>query len=259
MKYDPKDVELMGVLKAEIDKLTNTYEKIIKIRDAKERQELQLEVLGQLSIFLAHEIRNPLGAILLYADVLKKSVEGDREKSELTQKIIDCVSRLNGLIQNMLTFGKELKLNSHRQPVANIIENCLGQVARQMEDKKISVRKDLQDLIVNCDSFWMERVFLNIIYNAMEVMNSGGELCIRAFAEENKGVIAFSDTGPGLSEGDFQNLFNIFYTTKKNGSGIGLAIVSRIVKAHGGIITAYNNEKGDHGYKGATFKIELPA
>lgn len=257
MSQDTKDLELMDVLKKEIDKLTQKYEKIIKIRDARERQELQIEVLGQLSIFLAHEIRNPLGGILLYAELLRKSLADDPEKKEIAEKIIDCVSRLNILIQNMLTFGRELNLNRFKQPIRPIIESSIEQSASRLANKKINVEKEINELYLNCDGFWMERVFSNIINNAIDAMNEGGVIEIKVSKEGKLGVISFRDNGPGLSEHDFQNLFNVFYTTKKVGSGLGLAIVSMIIKAHGGRILAFNNKTPDGSFNGAVFRIEI--
>jgi two-component system, NtrC family, sensor histidine kinase HydH len=227
------------------------------------RRAERLAALGQLSAGLAHEIRNPLGVIKGSAEILKEKLSASNELArELSGYIYTEVNRLSALVGRFLDFARPSQLNIRPEEMPALLERCIKAVTEQGQASRIKIVKDyaasLPRALVDADV--CEQVFTNLICNACEAMSDGGQVTIRAYSVEKASQLApeiaveISDTGPGVPDDMKEQIFNPFFTTKETGVGLGLAIVSKIVDAHGGTVKLVSASG-----QGACFRVTLPA
>lgn len=202
----------------------------------------RLAALGELAAGVAHEIRNPLGGINLYVDLLKKDVQGDEEKLRLVEHVQNGIVTLNGLVEDMLEFAKPREVNKSPCDLGDMIAAALGMIEHVVEERDIHVHNGCRGLIVPMDPNVMMRAFANLIMNAFQAMGEEGVLSIEAGEAELLGVAAitirFTDTGPGIPRDVAEKVFDPFFTLREEGTGLGLSIVHRAVESHGGTVEA---------------------
>lgn len=226
------------------------------------RRSERLAALGQLSAGLAHEIRNPLGVIKGSAETLAKKLPPSEALAiELAGYISSEVNRLNALVSRFLDFARPLRLERRPADIPPLVDRALKSAHDRWPDAKVEVeRADSANLPqVPVDAELCEQVFANLVFNAYQAMaNQGGKLRVRvapAQADGRRGVeVSFEDSGTGIAPDVREQIFNPFFTTKKEGVGLGLSIVSKIVDEHRGSISV-TSEPG----RGACFRIFLPA
>lgn len=230
----------------------------------------RLAALGEMAAGLAHEIRNPLGAIKGAAQYLKPAqLAGD--DGELMQVIVDEVNRLNGVVTEFLDYARPLRSSAQPVDVNEILQKTLKLLESQGLPPKVEVELALDASIgpALADPEQLTQVFLNLAFNALQAMPRGGTLGIRTahppqpwrFADMKSDgqqaapsvEVRFRDTGEGISEEARDRIFIPFYTTKEKGTGLGLAICQRIVQAHGGTITVESKPA-----EGTEFTVRLP-
>lgn len=219
----------------------------------------RLAALGGMAAVLSHEIRNPLGSIQLYAGLLERSPGMAAPEREVLGKLSRGIAGLNKLVEDMLAFAREIVPQRRRQDVRLAVESALESAAAELTAKHVVVERLGWDrpLEASVDGTLLSRAFLNLLVNAAESVEIGGRVEIKGRCEESGGrrflVFRVADNGPGLPAGPSEQIFNPFYTTKAQGTGLGLAVVARIVAAHGGEVQAENLSGG-----GATFTVRLP-
>ncbi len=219
------------------------------------RQE-QLSAMGHLASGVAHEIRNPLNAISMIAQRLKLEFTPQTDSLEyhrLTETVIQETGRINEIVRQFLQFARPAPL--HRRPVKPA--EILGQVAALMtppaQQKNISISVDCQPTPeIELDRDKLQQALLNLVQNSIQACNPGDTIQLGCGLKDEKIYITVQDTGPGISEQDLPKIFHLYYTTRENGTGIGLSIVQQIVNQHNGSITV-DSAPG----KGALFTIEL--
>jgi signal transduction histidine kinase len=217
----------------------------------------RLAALGEMAAGLAHEIRNPLGGIHLYASLLAKDVAGMAASTELVNKISGGVKRLDALVGQVLAFSREIAVNVVECDLAGIVNKAIEMAAAKFEAAEVAWEVEgPAELIVRVDPLLMEQSLLNLMLNAAEAMENGGKLRVvysRGEEVEARQLrIVVKDSGPGIGADVLDRIFNPFFTTKERGTGLGLAIVHRIVEAHEGTIIATNPQGG-----GAQFEIRI--
>lgn len=229
----------------------------------------RLAALGEMAAGLAHEIRNPLGAIKGAVQILDPRAVPEDE-GELVGVILDEVDRLDSVVTQFLEYARPLRSAFAPADVNDVIGRTVKLLAGYGLPDTIEVRQDLEDNLppVNCDADQLKQVFINLALNAGQAMPDGGTLTITTRRPRtgewrlhddgpryagDQVEIRFSDTGAGISEEVRQHIFIPFYTTKEKGSGLGLAICQRIVKNHGGTIEV-RSRPGD----GTQFVLRLP-
>jgi two-component system, NtrC family, sensor histidine kinase HydH len=228
------------------------------------RRSERMAALGQLSAGLAHEIRNPLGVIKGSAEMLSQKLQGSQPlAAELAGYISSEVNRLNALVSRFLDFARPLSVEPRPVQIATVVERSIEAVQSQHRDANVKIERQYSSSLpeILADEQLCERVFVNLVENAYQAMenSSNGERVLRvsAAAESSNGRpgvgIIFSDTGPGVAPEAREQIFNPFYTSKKNGVGLGLSIVAKIVDDHRGWIKL---ESGAG--TGARFHIFLP-
>jgi two-component system sporulation sensor kinase A len=236
---------------------------LIIIRDISERKEMEeqrlrlekLATMGELATMVAHDLRNPLTSIRNATYYIKKTCpcEADAKKTRL--EMLDIIEQetlfANNIINDLLDFSAKRPLEKKKQNINEIIE---ASITKGNAPKNISIEKHFaKKATATVDDRQLERVFLNLIKNAVQAMPNGGKLMLTTIETSDFVEIVFSDTGVGIPEENINKLFTPLFTTKAKGIGMGLAICKKIVEEHGGTISV--ESKVD---EGTAFTIRLP-
>jgi signal transduction histidine kinase len=218
----------------------------------------KLVSLGQLAAGAAHEINNPLAAILGYSDLLADDAALPEKARVTAGKIRDQARRTKTLVANLLRFARQVPPERTLLDINTVVTNAVQLRALDLRTSKSRIELQLESVLpgVRGDGNQLLQVFFNIVSNAIDAMEAseGGVLTIKTVRDRGNVLILFSDTGPGIK--DPQRVFDPFYTTKPvgKGTGLGLSICFGILQEHAGKILCYNSQQG-----GAVFRVELPA
>jgi signal transduction histidine kinase len=228
----------------------------VHVQQAEEavRRSDRLAALGQLSAGLAHELRNPLGTIKASSEMLSRSVPADNEVArEVSGFIVTEVDRANSLITRFLQFARPLQLRLDKADLTQVVDRSITLAKREAPAIAIYTNYAPEIPPFPFDAELMERVFYNLVLNAAQATKEGGAVTVKTRADNGVAEIAVIDRGSGIEPQHRESIFNPFFTTKPQGVGLGLAIVSKIVDEHGGKI-AVESEPG----KGSVFHVFLP-
>jgi len=252
----------------EIGELTQSFNEMVeKLRlqkslEGRLRHAEHLSAVGQLASGIAHEIRNPLNLINLSIDHLRAQMDRTRslDKDEIDKLVVNIkaeIHRLNRMIENFLDFGKPLRLQVRSTDLASLLSEVLQlALPKGLEQGVVFETEGMEDLPrVMVDVEQIKNCFVNITVNALQAMSHGGVLRIGAQPDPENGCvrIRFSDTGCGIETDHLPRIFEPYFTTKKLGIGLGLALTKRVLEEHGGAISAAS-ERG----AGTTITISLP-
>lgn len=216
----------------------------------------KLALLGEVSMGVAHEIRNPLTGIRLGLDVLSEGLSDKPEYSEIYESIVKDIKRLDSVLNQLLDFTRKKISNKKPADLVEILGNALFFVKRVAKKQNVKIDKNYDPkhkVILIVDTNQVQQVFLNILLNSIQAMENGGALFIAINKISNGFEFVFRDTGHGISEENQKKLFSLFFTTKQNGTGIGLSMSNKIIKDHNGSILI-DSEEGE----GTTVTIFLP-
>jgi len=220
----------------------------------------RMATVGRLSLKVAHEVRNPISAIELNAELLDDIIR-DRagkdmdEAAGLVTAIRDQVNALDALTEEYLAFARFPKPNFEEESVNHLVQELADFVRPVATRQGLAVRVDIDPRVpmLEIDRGLLRQAILNLVKNGLEALSSGGELTITSHFDAEAIEIAVSDTGGGIPEAIAPRLFEQFFTTKPQGTGLGLSIARQIVEEHDGAIR-WANRPG----RGATFTIRLP-
>jgi signal transduction histidine kinase len=222
------------------------------------RKTEKLALLGQMAASVAHEIRNPLGIIKATSDVVKLKYQNKEKPDELFDYIGKEVMRLNNLVNDFLTFARDITLNAKPGKIDETVEKAVNAFEREHADTGISVSFENTSELpeITYDEEKIQQVLLNLMVNAAQAIENEGHIRIEidqyVHSGEKYAKISVTDNGCGI-EGDVQKVFDPFYTTKSSGSGLGLAITRQIIEKHDGWIDIESEPA-----KGTTIIINLP-
>jgi len=247
---------------------------ILLLRDLRHQRELEedlkradrLATLGTLAAGLAHEIKNPLGGIKGAAQLLRRSAENDPSVLDYTDIMIREVNRVNQLIEQLLDLSRPAQLNLESLNIHEILEDVLLLEGQTEEAHKCLIKKNFDPSLppIRADRGRLTQVFLNLIKNAFQAMERPGTVTITTRLETDFHIrgggrdrsrliwVDIADEGAGIREEDLPHIFSPFFTTKLNGTGLGLATCYQIVKEHGGLIRVESTPNN-----GSVFKISL--
>jgi signal transduction histidine kinase len=246
--------DMTGKLKLHMEEIDKAHSEVLKTQ----KQLLQSEkmaAIGQLAAGLAHEIYNPLNVISGFTEVLIKQGNYTEAGKRHLEEIYRETGRCQNLIAELLRFAKPKKSGRDLSDIGVMLGETASLVQAQAKTQGVVVTVDIPEGLpaVMADKDQMKQVFLNLLLNACQAMPSGGDLNIRTYVQAGSLAVDIRDTGVGIKAQDIQNIFNPFFTTKAEGTGLGLALSFAVMESHGGAI----NVKSEEG-KGALFTLTLP-
>ena len=217
----------------------------------------RLAALGRITAGVAHEVKNPLNSMRLWLENLKESLPPETEESAMQAvNVLDAeIDRLDAVVKRFLDFSRPMDVRLEPTQLAGLLQEVLEVAAPQLEKSKVQVAQLLPIDVpeVFGDRALLKQAILNLVLNAVEAMPNGGQLQLTLSRRGDMAEITVGDTGRGIPVENRQKVFQLFFTTRPGGSGIGLASTFRIVQLHNGSID-FTTEVG----RGTTFRIELP-
>jgi PAS domain S-box-containing protein len=253
------DVTLRKEMEKKLEKYSKNLEEIVEQKtsqlaeaQAQIIKSERLSAIGELAGMIGHDLRNPLSGIKNASYFLrKKNVCVSTQSKEMLEIIDRCVDHSNKIINDLLDYSREMRLERKETSIDNLLLEALSMV---QIPKKVKVTRQVTDAFkLNVDSDRLQRVFVNLLKNAFDAMPNGGSISIIGKEENNHLELSFTDTGMGIPDEALPKIFSPLSTTKAQGMGFGLAICKRIVEAHGGTIS-FKTAMG----KGTTFTVTLP-
>ena len=239
------------------------------------RRAQDLAALGEMAAGIAHEIRNPLGSIRLYADMLVQDLTDRPAERTIATKVARAVDSMNAVVTDVLTFSREIRLCplpvEVRDLFTHAIDACAGIINSTGATIRIDLRADAPHATeIHCDPTLIHQALVNVIRNACEAGAEGGDMptvilssSLRTVLNdqgrrEPMRVLRVEDDGPGVPPEVHARMFNPFFTTRHTGTGLGLAIVHRILDAHAGRVDIRNRSDDDPRARGAIVDLLVP-
>ena len=237
---------------------------LIRLRDPEAQRKIgrelqtadRLAAISRISSGVAHEVKNPLNAILLHVEVARSKLRrGDTDVNPEMEIISSEILRLDRVVKTFLDFTRPVELKLANVPLQQLMSEIveLGRPQAAASNIEIEVQAEGEGAEVQVDADLIKQAILNVVVNAMQAMPEGGKLRFEWSVSGDTAEIRVADTGPGIPVELREKIFRLYFTTRKDGSGIGLAMTFRIVQLHDGTID-FTSEPG----KGTTFLIRLP-
>ncbi len=244
--------KIIGTLIKALD-ITESYENSQKLKRAE-----QLAALTTLAAGVAHEIKNPLGSISIYIQLIEKIIKSNIDKNfkfyedinEYTNIIKEEISRLEDTINSFLFSVRKLELELKEVNINKLILDTISFLKYEIENNNINieVKFDIENLILKIDEKYIKQSLINIIQNSIDsIIESRKEkrnILIKLKVLENNAIINIKDTGKGIEKDKLSKIFEPYFTTKRSGTGLGLTNVARIIEAHNGNINIENTKDG---------------
>jgi two-component system, NtrC family, sensor histidine kinase PilS len=227
----------------------------IRAMEARMRAADRLATLGRMAANIAHEIRNPLASLSGAVEVLAAGGQAGETRDRLAQIVLKETERLNGIIRDFLEYARPVPLNRAPVNVAEIADEVLVLIEHRASPGTLKiVREFAPTLLWSVDRQQLRQAVWNLCVNALQAMPDGGELRVSMTAAGARLIVRVADTGEGIPRGDLVHIFEPFFSTKPGGSGLGLALVYRIVQDHGGEVDVQSRPG-----VGTAFTLTLPA
>ncbi len=218
----------------------------------------KLADLGRITSGIAHEVKNPLNAMVIHLEILRSKLESGNGDARPQLEILDAeIKRLDRVVQTFLNFTRPLEVRLEPVDLNSVVSQVVALASTAAQDSGITISRDIAggSLVAKCDTDLLKQALLNIIINGCQAMPEGGPLKVATAREpDGSALITVTDRGVGIAPEGRDRIFNLYYTTKNGGTGIGLAQAFRAVQLHNGRIH-FESEVG----VGTTFKIVLPA
>ena len=215
----------------------------------------RLVEMGEMSAQIAHEIRNPMNSISMAYECLEESLSSDKESREVFKILGKGIDNLISISTGLLDYGKSGQINKSSLDCLTLIDNVLSSLDKKAKTNGIKIIKKIPKkcISLNADEVKIRQILINVVDNAIESMVEEGTLTLSLTEDEGKVMISVSDTGNGIDSDNLEKIFLPFYTTKKRGTGLGMAIVKHFIELHDGDVSI-ESEVGS----GTTVKINLP-
>jgi len=213
--------------------------------------------MGEMAAGIAHEIRNPLGSLELFASHLLEEVRGGSYE-ELAGQILKGIQNLSRITGNLLLYARKVEPDLKRIDASTVVVEALLYARAAMNAKKVLLEERIMPAPASVDADLLRQAILNVVLNSVQAVGEGGRIKVECGPDTSESPPGFfvkvSDDGPGVPVEARERIFDPFFTTRASGVGLGLAIVQRIVSAHGGYVALEESDLG-----GAAFLVGLPA
>jgi signal transduction histidine kinase len=261
-----------GDMEKRIEDLNRELEQVkVKLKEREDEmvRMKSLAALGEMAAVMVHELKNPLGGIRGFAELLERDLEKGDPKIKSARKIMEGVETLDRIVKSLLDYTKPIKLNPRKVEMTAFIDEVIGFF--NMDD--LSRKQDVRivkcfppdEVLCQLDTEQFRQILLNLLHNAVQAMEGGGKVTVELSqqalspdvhpkAKDKEIILKISDTGMGMSQSTLDKLYTPFFTTKEGGTGLGLSTVKRIVEAHRGDIQVESVPQ-----KGTTVTVKLPA
>jgi two-component system sensor histidine kinase FlrB len=243
----------LGIEPGQILMLSDMTER--RILQERMNQHKRLTAMGEMAASLAHQIRTPLSSALLYLSHLRQPVLEDDKRLRFANKVTDSVRHLEKLVSDMLIFAKGEMGGGERLTVSELIDSVINNIDAELDrtHTQLELADEAGDAQVRCNRDILVSALINLANNAMQAMGEGGTLTLRSEVEGPWVEIIVEDTGPGIDEATRARIFEPFYTTRANGTGLGLAVVQAVARAHQGELWLESSPG-----EGSRFGLRLP-
>jgi len=239
----------------------------VAIRNTHELQRLRtgaLAALGRMAMQVAHELRNPLAGLRLYARHLEQRLQkaSDRDGETLAKKITATIDHLATVVSEITAVGKPAALNRAPTALAALLDDCLTLARARVTEPTLQVARHYDAACPEAlvDARQLRKAFLNFMINGLEALAPGGSLTVGLACAPARGTltITFVDTGCGMTEETLSRVFDFFFTTKPEGTGLGMAIARGVIESHGGTV-ALASTPGEGTRVTVTLPVEAPS
>jgi iron only hydrogenase large subunit-like protein/nitrogen-specific signal transduction histidine kinase len=242
-----------------VKELAVSNEKLVSMQQTLKQTE-KMASMGQLSAGIAHELNNPLGVVVMYANILLDELPKDSEMASDLKLIVEQTNRCKNIVSGLLNFARKNQVNRSEVDVYKLLEQSFDAV---IVPDSVHVEKDTNNLsnsMVSLDQEQMTQILSNLIKNGIDAMPDGGKLTVKISDDDKYVNFEVTDTGKGIKKEDRDKIFEPFYTTKGigKGTGLGLATAYGIVKMHNGKLTVDSNTDPNDGPTGTKFTIRIP-
>ena len=225
----------------------------------------RLAAIGKLTAGVGHEVKNPINAMVLHLELLRgKLIPAGTEAFRGAQRHVDILAgemqRLDRVVQTLADFSRPMDLHLREQDLRQVASRVMELTAAEMEENRVQSRFEApkEPVMVRIDAELIQQALLNLLLNGMQAMPEGGELVMRIRRDHQFAVFEVSDQGEGILPELLPRIFELYFTTKPKGSGIGLAMTYRILQLHGGAMDVRSNAEASALERGTTFTFRLP-
>jgi PAS domain S-box-containing protein len=216
------------------------------------RRKDRLAAIGEMAATVAHEIRNPLGGVRGFANLLQQDIDPSDDRARLVEKIIEGTKNLDRVVNELLEYTRPVELRQERVLCADMVDSAIGYAS--IDTSRIATKNRVDPkLSITVDQHRMRQVLLNILLNAKQSIEGEGTIVIHAEVHNSFLDLSVKDSGCGIPQERIEHLFSPFFTTKEKGTGLGLAVASKIVEGHGGSLEVTSTEG-----EGSIFHVRLP-
>jgi signal transduction histidine kinase len=245
---------------------------LLTLRDTASAQELQQELevsrrlaaIGRLTANVGHEVKNPINAMVVHLELLRGKLANadlDRMSAQRHVEILaDEMHRLDRVVETLADFSRPMNLELHERDMREVVERTVELAQAELTEHGVTIETALPAMPVNVrvDAEVIRQALLNLLLNAMQAMPDGGVARIVLRREARYAVVEISDNGVGIPDSVLPRIFDLYFTTKPRGSGIGLAMTYRILQLHGGALEVRSNAEPGSAERGTTFTMHLP-
>ena len=216
----------------------------------------RMAAIGRLTSGVGHEVKNPINAIVVHLELLRSKMNHDSGAERHLEVIQSEIQRLDRVVQTLVDFSRPVELQLQDQDLRPIVSSVLMLASAEMEPRRITVDSDVPDHPINVriDADLIKQALLNVVINGAQAMSQGGELSVRLTEDPRSAILKIEDHGEGIPPEIRDRIFDLYFTTKREGSGIGLAMTYRIVQLHHGHLDV-ESKLG----KGTTFTLRIPS
>jgi signal transduction histidine kinase len=225
----------------------------------------RLAAIGKLTAGVGHEVKNPINAMVVHLELLRgKLTPGGTEAFAGAQRHVDILSgemqRLDRVVQTLADFSRPMELHLREHDLRQVVGVVMELTAVEMEENgvQVTVEAPHEPMMVRVDAELMQQALLNLLLNGMQAMPGGGALRVRMRREQQFAVVEVIDEGEGIPAEVLPRIFELYFTTKPKGSGIGLAMTYRILQLHGGAMDVRSNAEPNSAERGTVFTFRLP-